>query len=282
MLAALLIAQLNDLFATQDTRTQRDPRTEAVREQEQVLIIEPANGGNTGSKIDTEAQNITEMDITETTGMEDEITPVHDATNSEQVLIVTPAQEAPENSIQRHGITAGPPCTQPVDKDQSALIGIRRIPESGSSRISRLFDRVEDKIEAALSMPLGQEVSIHPSRPVDIPKQKPQVPHAKSCLPCENNTDAATIPVRVFLAHAPIFPLFSLYFLFCVVSIELTISANKISGVNELPSASQLIPFIIGLASIFQNGFSLMLNVAGILDVWLQARRGLLVLNVVQ
>jgi hypothetical protein len=254
MLAALLIAQLNDLFATQDARTQANPRIEVGRQPEESIINESVTSRNTRSRIDIEAQKIPEMDITETTGMGDEITPVRHTIHGQSSLIVVHGQED--------------------SGDQSALFRSRVIPDNGGSRLSRIFDRVEDKIETALSLPLGQEAEINPSQNAEMSKEEAQGFQSKSHLQNKNNTDTTPITVPVFLAHAPIFPLFSLYFLFCVLSIELTIRYNQISGVNELPSASQLIPFIIGLASICQNGFTLMLNVAGILDVWRQTRRG--------
>jgi hypothetical protein len=189
--------------------------------------------------------------------MRDEIKPVNDSIQGENSLIVAQSQ------------------AQKDSEDQNALIGTRRNPDSGTSRLSRIFDRVEDKIEAALSVPLGQEVEKNTSQNAAISNEGAQVSQSEYHVQNNNTNNKGTIPVPVFLAHAPIFPLFSLYFLFCVLSIELTIRYNQISGVNELPSASQLIPFVIGLASICQNGFSLMLNVAGIVDVWRQTRRGI-------
>ena len=56
--------------------------------------------------------------------------------------------------------------------------------------------------------------------------------------------------------HLLYFAFFGILLAAGIWSIELTISKNHISGVNHLPSAAQLIPFIIGLGSFCQSGIS--------------------------
>ena len=78
----------------------------------------------------------------------------------------------------------------------------------------------------------------------------------KFVIPYADNFDTITVNLMILLGHLTYFVIVGVLLATGIWSVELTISKNHITGVNHLPSAAQLIPFIIGLGSFCQSGLS--------------------------
>ena len=97
-------------------------------------------------------------------------------------------------------------------------------------------------------------------RPSPLPsvkdREKNHNQNGKFVMPYADNFDTITVNVMILLGHLTYFIVVGVMLAAGIWSVELTISKNNITGVNHLPSAAQLIPFIIGLGSFCQSGLS--------------------------
>lgn len=75
-------------------------------------------------------------------------------------------------------------------------------------------------------------------------------------IPYADNFETITVNLMILLGHLTYFIIVGVLLAAGIWSVELTISKNHITSVNHLPSAAQLIPFIIGLGSFCQSGLS--------------------------
>ena len=103
--------------------------------------------------------------------------------------------------------------------------------------------------------------------PLPIHQDNEKTPKAarKFIMPYADNFDTITINLMILFSHLTYFIVVGILLAAGIWSVELTISKNQIAGVNNLPSAAQLIPFIIGLGSFCQSGLSAL----GALVAWL-------------
>jgi hypothetical protein len=62
-----------------------------------------------------------------------------------------------------------------------------------------------------------------------------------------------TPALLTFIGLSPVWILCMIMFVFHLITIELTIPWNNITGVNDLLSTGQLIPFVIGAGSVVQT-----------------------------
>ena len=97
----------------------------------------------------------------------------------------------------------------------------------------------------------------------------------RQIMPFADNFETLTLPIMVVLQHMLYFSVIGILLAAGIWSVELTIQKNNIADVNHLPSAAQLIPFMIGIGSVCISGFSALGGFGAWLMLMIKIRKGI-------